>query len=429
MGYCLALLYISLLYLSIGDMFPAIAPFRPNLVLVFLAAVASVPIVLRRHDYFRMPEFMLLCGFIGAIFFSVLVKGWFGGVLLSSERFMPAAVTFFLMAANCTSTARVKWTLRILLVIALGLVIKGAMELDSGRLPNPWVMEQKFWSDRHMSGEIITLLRIRALGILNDPNDFAQFLIISVPICWLAWKRGAKLRNLVLVIAPASLLLYGVFLTRSRGSLVGLVVVTAALLYRRFGRIASVVGPALLLAALLAVGFSGGRALSYAGGMDRIMLWSDGLGMFKSSPLWGVSWGAYTDYTRLTAHNSFVLCFAELGLIGYFFFIGIIVVGILRVNRLADNPALDPDIRRTASVLMYVLYAFVSSSWFLTRTYEATLYLLVGLVAALELNYREETPPARLDPDPGPPLWLRRTLMTVFASIAAVYVMVRARGL
>ena len=76
-----------------------------------------------------------------------------------------------------------------------------------------------------------------------------------------------------------------------------------------------------LLMALGGTGFIaasaiGGRAISSKeqSAAERIEAWSVGLELLKWRPLFGAGYGNFTDHHHLTAHNSFVLCFAELGL-------------------------------------------------------------------------------------------------------------------
>ena len=42
--------------------------------------------------------------------------------------------------------------------------------------------------------------------------------------------------------------------------------------------------------------------------------------MFMQSPIWGVGFGQYTEYSALTAHNTYVLVLGELGFVGAFLF-------------------------------------------------------------------------------------------------------------
>ena len=67
---------------------------------------------------------------------------------------------------------------------------------------------------------------------------------------------------------------------------------------------------------MLALDFTGGRGISASNGADRLEAWANGLEMFKSAPLFGIGFNGFTDLYEITAHNSFVLCLAELGLLG-----------------------------------------------------------------------------------------------------------------
>src|SRR5258705_278562 len=67
----------------------------------------------------------------------------------------------------------------------------------------------------------------------------------------------------------------------------------------------------------------------------RIAAWSEGLQMFKRNPVIGVGYGMFTNSYPLTAHNSFVLSFAETGLIGAYFWVGLLYVSLLGFCRLA----------------------------------------------------------------------------------------------
>ena len=81
---------------------------------------------------------------------------------------------------------------------------------------------------------------------------------------------------------------------------------------------------------------------------DRIQLWSDGLLLFRQSPLFGIGRDQFDKAEGLVAHNSYVHTFAKLGLFGGFFFIGAFVVALESLYRLGTSgrSILDPDLRR-----------------------------------------------------------------------------------
>jgi O-antigen ligase len=151
--------------------------------------------------------------------------------------------------------------------------------------------------------------------------------------------------------------------------------------------------------------------------------------MFRSSPVLGVGFQNFTDRHDLTAHNSFVLCFAELGAVGYFFWLALLVVAILQLEqvRQCTDDGLGGDVlRRQARVLIASFAGMLAAAFFLSRSYNVALYLLVGLAFALYEIARHLGHPVAL-----PSLYgVGRKVVTLeFASVAAMYVLVRATRL
>ena len=54
------------------------------------------------------------------------------------------------------------------------------------------------------------------------------------------------------------------------------------------------------------------------GGADRLELWSSGINLIKTHPFFGVGLGNFADEVGITAHNSVVVCAAEIGLVGFY---------------------------------------------------------------------------------------------------------------
>jgi len=160
------------------------------------------------------------------------------------------------------------------------------------------------------------LTRIRGAGFLSDPNDLAQILLIVLPLAFIAWRRGRMVTNFFVVLLPAALLLWTTYLTHSRGGLVALAAVALMAARKRLGTTTSAALAALFILGMISLDFTGGRGMSAADGADRLEAWANGLEMFKSAPLFGIGFNGFTDLYEITAHNSFVLCLAELGLLG-----------------------------------------------------------------------------------------------------------------
>ena len=154
-----------------------------------------------------------------------------------------------------------------------------------------------------------------------------------------------------------------------------------------------------------ALQFTGGRDISASAGEDRTALWGQGFAQLKEHPLFGVGFGQLGNYTEgnLTAHNTIVVCAAELGLFGLYFWSMFIFatlkdsitistsqsksqgVSSLAVDELypSEEPKLedtdDAEIRRLGNLVLLSITGFLTAGLFLSRAYVLTLYLLGGI--------------------------------------------------
>jgi len=142
-----------------------------------------------------------------------------------------------------------------------------------------------------------------------------------IPLVFIFWLPKTFFRNFMFVILPVCVLLYGTFLTHSRGALLALIAMAVVAARRRIGTLPAVLIAGGVFAAAMALHFTGGRDISAGAGSDRTQLWSEGLQLLKSHPLFGIGANAMPDFTEShhTAHNSVVVCAAELGLFGLYF--------------------------------------------------------------------------------------------------------------
>ncbi len=269
------------------------------------------------------------------------------------------------------------------------------------------------------------IIRVRSLGFLHDPNDLSQALVAILPFIFLALAPGRRLRNALVVWLPASAIFYCIVLTRSRGAIVAMLVALFLVFRRRLGRLGGLTVAAVFCLALVAFGFTGGRDV----GMDdsaegRTAAWSEGLQMLKGSPVWGVGLGGFTDYHNLVAHNSFVHCAAEVGLVGYFLWLALIVI---TMTELADLIGYDGDeasgteYARVARATQVALASFLAGAFFLSRSYGVVLFLLLGLGTALFDAARRDLGVEGA----GARSWIPRTLTLEVASLVGIYVLIR----
>ena len=118
----------------------------------------------------------------------------------------------------------------------------------------------------------------------------------------------------------------------------------------------------------------------------RVNAWIDGLVLLKSHPVLGIGFQNFPDYSRVAAHSAFIKCMAELGLIGYFFWMALVYTSYVDIMKVADGP--ETSYSKYAGILQLALIGFVGSAVFLSQTYMPILYVLIALVT-LTANNKE----------------------------------------
>ena len=277
--------------------------------------------------------------------------------------------------------------------------------------------------------------RIVAFGFFNDPNDLALALVVALPFVISGIHRpGASAPGRLLNLVLAGVLGYGIFLTNSRGGWLALAVMTMSYVLLNFRLKKSAVVVGILLMAALMVLAPGRVSASSLSGQDessrgRLVAWADGNRMLKQSPIFGIGKDRFRDYAEgdKVAHNSFVHCYAELGLFGYFFWLGLLFASLKDGYALGKTAPSETDpepgeIARLAKVLLAALIGYMASAVFLSRTYTPLLFVLIGLFAAMRMIGERATGPI-------PNAFMRRdwkwVLLIELASIPIFYVWIR----
>ncbi len=468
MGFFLTLLYTALALLSPQDLFPVLGEYRIEVFIVILTLLFSVP-ALAGERLFRIPQVYLLAGLCVATSLSIMIGvGWIGGGLFALEKFLPGAMVFYFVVLNCKGLRQLKVLVAVIALVAafdVGLGAKAYYAADSVngcRTVYGTESTAKVSPKEDVLPACNPLLqavalndgtyefRMRAMGFLRDPNELAQFLVMSLPLLWIWWEKKRTVHNLLFVIAPSALFVWGMYLTHSRGGLIGLMAILMLALKDRVRLVPALAVGAAALSVLIGLNFAGGREISVQAGSDRFAIWGETLAMFKEAPVFGIGYGMLHggDFGR-TAHNSFLECLAELGLVGFLLWMGLIVFTLSGLNSLIA--ALKPkdaemgpagalggsknliasdedsaDIDRWARVLRLSLSGFLATAFFLSRAYVLTLWLTLGMaVVVLCLAAKEEESIDRQ------PVWrlLGQSAKYAFLVIALIYACLRFRSM
>jgi O-antigen ligase len=310
MAYYLTLIYITVSFLTPGLILGPLADLRPEVVLVLLAMAFSIKNI-GVSEVLKSPQALAIAGMSFAVFASVIFiagLGGFSSAVASIYGFLQPALLFFLIAVNCKTKRHLQRVILALVCGSLVFTYLGFLDLHSNVIPSPYI---------YGNGE---LRRLRGLGLVNDPNDFSQVMVSLIP-CLFLWKGKSWFPYILLIAAPLGGLIFAMYLTHSRSASLALVMILFLSCRKKLGVLPSVIVASLLLAGTFAVGWSGGRDISMGAGEDRLELWALGLQLIKVHPLFGIGVDRFGEYGGLTAHNSVVVCAAETGLFGFYFWV------------------------------------------------------------------------------------------------------------
>jgi O-antigen ligase len=397
-------LYVIVLFVRPQEYVPAVQdwPLMPVLIITaFLAWLGAGNLQL------KAPPFYLLAALFLYSPLTVLIAGeGAANALETVTKLIPLYLTFLLISSTALSRKRIH--------IMMWLMIGGAV------LFSVHGIQQKY-TGVGWTGEVPILGRIRYIGIFNDPNDVGLSLVTALPMAVYLMRTSRHALLKLLLLISAGLILWGISLTNSRGTILALGAILGVYSWRRYGMVNTLILGAMAIPAMFMLSsrldtISPGEASAHG----RVEAWYEGIQMLKENPVFGVGFDLFTDHHIRTAHNSYVLVLAEQGVPGYFLwfsFVGICFMLMYRLQKHRIQPdkpyatwhslglerpqgpgsaggflppepeqekkeILAPEDRAIARVLFLSLVGFAVSSFFLSRSYSMQLFLLCGMAVA-----------------------------------------------
>jgi putative inorganic carbon (HCO3(-)) transporter len=358
--------------------------------LVILAAMAASALSLlgqlSPQSLTARPTTVCVLGLLVAVVLSHLSNFLVEEAATWGFRFFKVVVLYLLLLASVHTVGQLRRLLLCLAALILALGVLAVLQYHEViNVPDMEAYQQRLIDPA--TGEPTVLPRLCGPGIFHDPNDLSVILALGVllGLYWLGERRQGGLRWAWLL--PVGMFGYAIVLTHSRGGLLALLAGLVTLLYSRFSGWKSTALTLLIVPALLVA--MAGRATQFDLGdknntaQSRIHHWSDGLVLFKESPVFGIGAGQFGPQVGVVAHNSFVEAFTELGLLGGTFFFGMFAYCLWSLRRVGRRKArgLDPALQRLRPFVTAMVVAFAVGLLSLSRNFNPPTYLLLGLVA------------------------------------------------
>ena len=323
----------------------------------------------------------------------IVISGFFNGsgmdgIEEAQKLFVSSIIPFFLFSLCITSVKRQHMLMYLCIFAALIMVYNGYYQQThfDGRAGYGI-------GDSQSVGGIE--MRITYLGFFGDPNDLGMFLVMNIPFVAYFYSEGGK-ANKLLMLTILSALCYGVYMTGSRGTLLGAVgVIAVYYLVNKAG--AKLILFSAVMAPIAATMLStfGGLTSDDESAEQRLEAWYQGVLMLLDNPVFGVGMGNFMEEHGRVAHNSYIQIAAELGVPGYSLWGGVLVlsmvIGYQFIKKYHEWPeeeiSSEEKLAYAAELklnkaLFFSMIGFMITSFFITRTYTLLLFVFMGMFTA-----------------------------------------------
>ncbi len=254
-------------------------------------------------------------------------------------------------------------------------------------------------------------------GVLANPNDLAQILLLGLPFLWLIGAKGATMLTRSLVGVSSVCLLLITLRTGSRAGIVGLCVLMAVMLVTfTWGRRMKLL-ITLAIAVVSVLPFVSTEQLArystilspevetlddaVGSTQARLQLLRQSIDITLSNPILGTGPGMFQVASAEIsarsgergiwheAHNTYTQVSSETGLPGFVFYLATLLTCIVTSKRLYNRTRASErlaDISSSAYCLWLSLIIFAVTTFFSSVAYHMYLPMLAGLSVALDRN-------------------------------------------
>jgi hypothetical protein len=242
--------------------------------------------------------------------------------------------------------------------------------------------------------------RVRFRGTMEDPNELSLAVGITMPLAFAFFDRRRSALRLVMLAATIALAGLCAVFTKSRGGQLVFLVTLGVYFVHRLGRRGLVLAAVGALPVLVLAGR--GRGDASASTLERLECWAAGMKMFWDSPVFGVGIWQFVEHHYLTAHSSFVLAVAELGIPGMFLWSVVVYLSFkipvqaLRDGRSGAPGALAPAALSWSLALLAALAGMLAGMMLLSYVFKELFWIYVGLSGALYQAIRRHVPSFRV---------------------------------
>src|SRR5882672_2773621 len=384
---------------------------------------------MRRERVILNMPFLLLFVFLGTAVASSFVAKDTDLALLWVTRYLAEGVLLYFLLLNLVRTfgtlRRVTWALLVAGAVLGSLTLYQEISHSYGnefgglaqRTLKRETPEDVLFSQYDSEGPAGKVrLAQRAQGPIDDPNRFAQMLIVLLPLGWCRVRDEPTFAGRALAGSLSILILSGVLITYSRGAFLALLAMLTVLAILRGIRLFQVVAVAAVLivsAMLFAPGYSG-RILTLRGVQGLFSASSDvdpdavqrgratemlaawnvlvdhpvlGVGPGQFAPIYSVSYmSEHYSLRRVTeqrrAHSLYLELGAEMGVVGLLAFLAVVVATLRDLMTVRRQSASHRAVANYATAFIVAISGYLTTALFLQLSFQRYFWILLSLAGA-----------------------------------------------
>lgn len=364
------IVFVALIMIRPEDYLPNLAAMRLTLAVAVVTLVAMwFGMFLKKERFVRSPVNPMLLLFGGWVVFAAFQYGQASTALTDISKLI---ILVFLVINLIKTPERYKFLTNTLIwLITYMAVYSVYLNIHGVALDRNGIMQSQL------------------TGIFADPNDLSSTLVVGLALALVQIVQSKAWRKFPFILAALAIF-SAILYCQSRGGLLATMVLFALfnLSYVRQKWIGVILGVIAVMGLLF---FTHGRINDYnssgASVDSRFVFWDNGLKQLQWHPFIGDGYHGFPDQNGgMTAHNTFVLCFAENGFPGFLFWMGFVYFA-YRKRKTTDWDHAPKEYRNEWLGARMMLTSYFAAVFWLSRTYEPVTFLFIALSVVQQMAY------------------------------------------
>lgn len=377
-------LYSIILTIPFDSHFVSLGPVNlsaSNALIVITLTAWLLALLLKRQSFKKDKNYLLLALIFLAALMSTFVAIDPDAHIRQLVTIIGCGLTYFLTVNLIKDTKTLN---RVLLFLGLAIFMATAIAIIQSVGAKYFGSNLGFGRLWGYIGPGIPLPLPRVTSTWLDPNAYGLFLLTGLPaLLYFALRSKTKKMGYIVL---AVFVLFGLFLSYSRGAWIGLaasLVVIVLILLRQQSSKESwpiiIMGMGILLTGLLNSDVLFGPVATFminlnpVAAMYRLELWGLAVDEFLAHPVLGVGFGGFLAQYGFVIHNIFFQILVSTGILGALPFL-LLFAKTLQVGR--------SDLNNVVKVALFVSFiGLLAASFFISVFFHKNLWFLMGLIA------------------------------------------------